>query len=157
MRLVSNLYLNIISRILIDAIKLAPTNKGMFWVSDACAAQKALPDTDRTSMDMERSSVCFVCSALIICGTSISVHKLEAIQPNITSSVISSVTDSINVSNDCFHKACFSQVFFYLLHRLNIKQPYSATITRAKILQLILPDSCTDYLFWHSTRDNTAW
>lgn len=68
-------------------IKPAPTINGVFCVNDAWATQKALPATDMMSMNMETSSVCRVCNALSICGTSISVHNSEAIQPKRTSRV----------------------------------------------------------------------
>ena len=73
------------SAILIKLMSPAPTISGMFCVKDACATQKPLPATEMISMDIETSSVCFVCTALNICGTSISVQRNDAVQPNTTS------------------------------------------------------------------------
>lgn len=70
---------------LIMLMRPAPTISGVFCVNDACATQKALPATDKMSINMETSSVCRVCNALNICGTSIRVHSIEAIQPKRTS------------------------------------------------------------------------
>ena len=45
------------SAMLMQLIRLAPTIRGMFCVIDACATQKPLPITDKASMDMDTSSV----------------------------------------------------------------------------------------------------
>ena len=69
-------------------ISEAPTISGILCVIDACNTQKPLPATEITSMYIDTSSVCLVLKVLNICGTNISVHRNEAVQPNKTSSGI---------------------------------------------------------------------
>lgn len=74
-----------ISTILIRLISAPPAINGIFCVIDAWPTQKALPKTEKTNINIDKSSVWCVLNALKICGTSINVHNDEAAQPNITS------------------------------------------------------------------------
>ena len=76
------------STMLMQLIRPAPTSNGRFCVIEACNTQKPLPETEMISMDIDTSSVCLVCMALIICGTRISVQRNEAAHPNKTSNGI---------------------------------------------------------------------
>lgn len=78
----SFIYLKIINTILINIIREAHTNKGMFSLKLACANQNPFPITDNTNIHIDISAVIFVLKALINCGKKIMVVKIDANQPN---------------------------------------------------------------------------
>jgi len=59
----------------------APTNNGVLLVMVACNAQKPLPITDKSNIDIDTSRVCFDFITFIICGSKIKVQKADASQP----------------------------------------------------------------------------